>query len=364
MNHWNSLSHPRNPRIPKDTRWCIYDLRCSPRGPVFCAGTLRNNTGSTAGAINPTMSLYVGSVTHQFHIMRRISWSEGKLQLDSITKAFFYTLSGPRINKVVYNDSVDLACWLGYNCNVTFRNVLDLCYMYVTQSENIHVTNSYSMIKEMLDHSVEAQQKTRYLNSFAGNNARYHLLMFNQLVRYLLDKHGHPESAWKTNIHQMIESLAQGYHCYHMQSADGGITVGEYTPSDFKGQLEATIDLIVVKPTRAINILDHSPVLAILKQKSYVDRTALLNTGMFVVSPLDNVVHPLYALVAPDLFYQFSDVEVGEAIQVIPIKEPSGIVKLYNIYDRFCCYVERQHGNTLFYDIRLRKLVPRITRPR
>ncbi|GFE52836.1 alpha beta hydrolase, putative [Babesia ovis] len=194
--------------------------------------------------------------------------------------------------------------------------------------------------------------------------AAKHLTLSNKVTDYLLNKQGHPEKAWKQTIQDIICTLtSQTPRCFYIQSEYDAISQGEFTASAFKGHLLASIDRVIGKPYKVLKYTGNGPIVAVLKSKSFLDKTALLSMNIFVASRPENMVKPLYGMVTPELFHQFEDIQVGETVEVVPIQKENGIVRVFNIYDKVCCDVKRQHGETLFYDVRKKKLVPRVTHP-
>ncbi|ORM42218.1 uncharacterized protein BXIN_1003 [Babesia sp. Xinjiang] len=356
-------------RVPLENqpRICIYNARITPEVTILCDGALNHRIAYYDTKSEPSISMYIGTPHGFYFLRRRARWLNHKLALGPATTHFLTALVGPAVNKVVYNDAVDLACFIKYNLDLDLCNVLDLSYMYTTQCNARFTTTSLAMLREL--QNIKSVKQYGIINRTSTRRfvrshslAIRHLSLANDLLEYLLQKQGHPENSWKERIQYMIRSFtSQPTRRFHMQAALGVVGPGKLTPSAFKGHLEATIERVIGKRTTVLDISDEEVIAGIVKSKSFVEQTALLITNVFVLSNLHDTVKPLYAMVPPESFNQFADIQAGDAVDIVPARNEKGVVELFNFYDKFCCKVERQHGNTLFYDVRTKRLVPKFT---
>ncbi|GIX62171.1 spc97 / Spc98 family of spindle pole body component [Babesia caballi] len=296
-------------------------------------------------------------------------WRDNKHKLDPLTSQFLTTLFGPTVNKIVYNDAVDLACVFKHNFKIDVRNILDLSYMHITQNENKQTATSIAMLQELQYARVTEGRRPKpavdYQSKSPHDVAINHLSQTRHLLRYLLSKQGNSENWWKLRIGTMIDNLilhpAKKFYAVREGHA---LDPGEFTASAFKGHLQATIDRVIGKPTTVVKMPENELFKAVVKSKSFVDRTALLTLNAFVVSTLQSTVKPLYAVVGPEAFHQLADLQVGDTVEITPTQRENGVVRLFNSYDRVCCNATRLHGDALMYNVRTGRLVPRITHPR
>ncbi|CDR96418.1 hypothetical protein, conserved [Babesia bigemina] len=345
---------------------CIYNVRVSHDATTLCSGRLDNDRPCDVERCTPFASMYIGAPSGLYFVKRRLHLRNDRLQFGHVTTFFLKLLFGPNVNKVVYNDAPDLSCYLRHNFNVCASNILDLSYMHIAQSRGCQTATSISMIQEMLDSKAAQMRAKQRLNRVPPQCphrlAKLHCGWADVLLEHLLAKHGHSENSWKRRINETTQHLSsEPRKQFSIRKDSSTARLGEFTPSVFKGHLEETISRVLGKRKMMIRVADDEVFTALVKSKSYVERTALLTLNAFVAAGAHSAAKQLYAIVEPEAFNQLDDLEVGDTLQVVPKQIEKGIVCLHYYHDKVCCHATRLHGDALMYNVRTGKLVPRFT---
>ncbi|KAK1932953.1 hypothetical protein X943_001569 [Babesia divergens] len=347
-------------------RVCVYRVKIEPNGSTFCSGLHHNKPSNSTQNTVPSISMFIGSPAGCFFVKRKLHSRMHAFPLDPITNQFFRVLFGSSIDKVVYNDALDLAIALKGCFNIHVHNILDLSYLHITQDTNRQMTTSIAMFDELERTKVYYPQHTKFGISRRYNSAYKlvlkHLCRADDVTRYLLSMQGHSEDSWKQRISDKIDVLLSNTSkVFHAERRNNTLTPAQLTVAALKTHLESTIEKMLGNDHMVINMTAGEPLCAYVKSMSYVERHALLILNAFVTTRSCKTAKPIYAIVDPESFHQLADLNIGDTLEVVPKTNEAGEVRLTNLYDRVCCKATRLHGDVLLYNLRTGKLVPNVT---
>ncbi|EKX73272.1 conserved hypothetical protein [Theileria equi strain WA] len=313
----------------------LYKIRVSNSNRILCGGHESFQSENKYG--KPRLSFYLITKKTTFYVERKINLSEevGKslkvpfYRLDAITQRLISLISGKNIEKLVYNDAIDLFFCLYNYFGVQIYNVFDIGYFYSLHSFTNNLRIEAQNHRQIIAKYLSTYGPKAYLNpaSFRRNKSDIDSFV------HILDKYDleniallHRIGNWLYNNVSIVNSaslnlkfesiyreLLTRYPRTYLLKSKSQLEPSAMNYKSFRDRLFSNI--VESERGYTVTCLDDATFFnSILKYRKENRKQIILYMNSYIINQHSNTINPVYGLVSEEHFKQFIDKRVGDVV--------------------------------------------------